>query len=260
MKRLSFILILLISNTSYGAQWQQSPELDKLFEEAAVKATFVVYDVQEDKFIGYNSARAEKRYIPASSFKIANTLIGLNERAVKNVDEILPYGGGPQYLKSWEHDMSLRQAIKISNVPIYQELARRIGLKAMQKNIEKLNFGNKEIGNIVDKFWLQGPLKISAIEQVKFLSALALNQLDYPKNIQQQVRDITVLEQNDKWVLHGKTGLTDTPDPDIGWWIGWVNRGGKIYCFALNIDFVKAGDAKLRIELGKASLKILSIL
>ena len=179
---------------------------------------------------------------------------------MKNVDEILPYGGGPQYLKSWEHDMSLRDAIKISNVPIYQELARRVGPKAMQENVDKLNYGNNKIGNVIDNFWLRGPLKISAVEQTKFLSELALDKLHYSTHVQQQVRDITVLERNDKWVLHGKTGLTNTPDPDLGWWVGWVERDGRIYSFALNADHFKGDNTNQRIALGKACLKVLGLL
>ncbi len=52
-------------------------------------------------------------------------------------------------MKEWEHDMGLRDAIKISNVPIYQELARRIGLERMKAGVEKLDYGNKDIGEVV---------------------------------------------------------------------------------------------------------------
>ena len=80
-----------------------------------------------------DEARAKKRFTPASTFKIANSLIGLDVSAVKSVDEVLPYGGKPQRIKEWERDMGLREAIKMSNVAIYQELARRIGIERMRK-------------------------------------------------------------------------------------------------------------------------------
>ena len=219
----------------------------------------MLYDVSADRFIGYNSERANQRFTPASTFKIANSLIGLASGAVKDVDEILPYGGKPQFLKTWENDMSLRDAIKISNVPIYQELARRIGPQKMQENLIKLDYGNKNIGNIIDTFWLQGPIKISAIEQAYFLSKLAKNKLPFPTEMQRQVRDITIFEEKGDKVLHAKTGWTTASNPGIGWWVGWVAHGEKIYCFALNIDMDDIEDANKRIDIGKASLKLLNI-
>ena len=64
-------------------------------------------------------------------------------------------------------------AIKVSQVPAYKELAKKIGLELMKENIEKLNYGNKNIGTEIDSFWLQGPLKINAFEQIELLSLLA---------------------------------------------------------------------------------------
>ena len=259
----SFYLILgsltVFSNVGIAAHWQENKDIGKIFERAKAEGTFVLYDVSADSFTGYNSERANKRFIPASTFKIANSLVGLASGAIKDVDEILPYGGEPQFMKTWENDMSLRDAIKISNVPIYQELARRIGPDKMQENLNKLDYGNKTIGNIIDMFWLQGPIKISAIEQTYFLSKLAQNKLPFSAEIQKQVRDITVVEEKDDRILHGKTGWTTAPNPGIGWWVGWVVNGEKIHCFALNIDMDNIEDANKRIDIVKASLKLLNI-
>ncbi|HSB97869.1 MAG TPA: class D beta-lactamase [Spongiibacteraceae bacterium] len=259
---ISLLLILFngFAGTALASDWRDNPELGKLFDTAGVRGTFVVYDVSADQLTGYDRTRAATRFIPASTFKIPNSLIGLTVGAVKNVDEVLPYGGKPQRIKAWERDMSLRDAIKISNVPIYQELARRIGLEHMRGNVAKLGYGNAEIGEVVDKFWLVGPLKISAIEQTQFLAQLAQDRLPFSKSAMAQVREITQLEQNENWILYGKTGWADTYTPAVGWWVGWVNKGGHYYSFALNIDMPKDSDAEKRIELGKACLHALGIL
>ena len=259
MKIITIIVSLLLSGNVFALEWQENSKIAELFSNEGIKGTFVLYDVSEERYTGYNIERAEKRFMPASTFKIPNSLIGLSSSAVKTVDDILPYGGKPQFLKSWENDMSLRDAIKISNVPIYQELARRIGLQSMQDNVTKLKYGNMNIGNIVDTFWLEGPLKISAMEQVNFLSQLALNTLPYPAEIQNQVREITKLEESDGRVLYGKTGWTTAPNPDIGWWVGWVTHNDKIYSFALNMDMDTDEYANKRIEIGRAILKILGL-
>ena len=260
MVRILVVFTIVVSSHVYATEWRHSSDIEELFIAANVQGTFVLYDVAENTIIGFNKKRAETRFIPASTFKVPHTLIGLAESAVESVDEVLPYGGEPQPFSSWERDMSLRDAIPISNVPVYQGLARRITLDRMAKNLALIGYGNSEVGTAIDKFWLEGPLTISAVEQVVFLAALAQNKLPYTTKTQGQVREITRLEAGDEGVLHGKTGWTDTPDPEVGWWVGWVVKQGKVYSFALNIDIVEASDAQKRVELGRTSLTALGLL
>ena len=260
MKALLTALLALFSLQGYSSEWKESPKVGELFKRAGVTGTFVLYDVDAGRFVGHNQARSKVRFIPASTFKIPNSLIGLAVEAVQDVDEILPYGGKPQSFAVWEKDMGLREAITLSNVPIYQELARRIGLERMRENVLKLGYGNENIGATVDTFWLAGPLKISAIEQAQFLARLAQGQLTLHADVQASVREIILLEQGDSWRLYGKTGWENAPNSGIGWWVGWVKKDDHVYAFALNIDIQKATDADKRIEIGKASLEALGVL
>ena len=260
MRHLIFCLLALLALPAFAADWEENSTIAQLFQNANLQGTFVLYDISSDRLKGHNQARAETRYIPASTFKIANSLIGLTVGAVESVDEVLPYGGKPQFMKAWERDMGLREAIALSNVPIYQELARRIGLERMQQTLSQIGYGNNEIGKSVDTFWLQGPLKISAVEQTQFLARLAQNQLPLDRKIQNSVREILLLEQGSDWALYGKTGWQNAPDPGVGWWVGWVETRGRIYTFALNLDIRQPADAQKRLELGRASLTALGIL
>jgi len=260
MQRLLAAAALLFVSQVQALDWKDSPAVAQLFAEAQVKGTFVLYDAQTEQLTGHDRARAETRFIPASTFKIPNSLIGLSTGAVSSVDEVLPYGGKPQPFKAWEKDMGLREAIKASSVPVYQELARRIGLERMSVNVANLGFGNGEIGSVVDNFWLVGPLKISAVEQTQFLTRLARQQLPFPPQAQAQVRELVQLERGEGWTLYGKTGWATTYTPKLGWWVGWVEQNGKLYSFALNMDMAQLSEAPKRIELGKASLKALGLL
>ena len=260
VKKLLLLLLIFFTYPVFAINWQNSPEIEQLFKNAGVTGTFVVYDVSANKMVGYNHKRAQTRFIPASTFKIPNSLIGLETKAVNSVDEILPYGGKPQSFKTWEKDMGLREAIKISNVPIYQELARRITRTKMLAELKKLNYGNMQISKDINQFWLDGSLKISAIEQTQFLAKLANNTLPLSKRSQEAVQDITLLEQGSGWQLYGKTGWTARKKPGTGWWVGWVKKEHKIYSFAVNIDTHNQNDLDKRIALGKNSLKILGIL
>jgi beta-lactamase class D len=259
MRRLSVGLLLLLGSWQglFAAGYQEVPELNSIFQREGLPGTFVLLDASTHTVFVSNKVRAEQRFIPASTFKIANSLIGLETGAVKSVDEVLPYGGKPQRIKAWEHDMNLRDAIKVSNVPVYQELARRIGLERMRAAVKKLGYGNMEIGNVVDRFWLDGPLEISAIEQTDFLGRLTEGKLPIKDEAVRAVKEITLLEKTETYELHAKTGWVMDGKRQIGWWVGWVERDGRAYPFALNIDMTKDEDATKRLPIGRDCLKVL---
>lgn len=254
----TFLVAAALSKAACAASsLKEVPELEKFFKNRGVVGTFVLFDADSDTMFVWNEERAKQRFIPASTFKIANSLIGLDVGAVGSVDEVLPYGGQPQRFKQWERDMTLRDAIKASNVAIYQELARRIGLERMRQGVRKFGYGNMEIGNVIDRFWLDGPLAISAVEQTQFLSRLVHGDLPVTSSFVHAVKDITPQEETKYYRVRGKTGWVFDAKPQIGWWVGWVEREKKIYPFALNIDILNDKDAAKRILIGRDCLKSL---
>ena len=260
MRHLLFCFIVLTLQVSSALAWEETISLGEVFSSAKVQGTFVLNDSSTGSFVGFNRARAETRFSPASTFKIPNSIIGLETKAITSVDEAIPYTGpADPFIREWKRDMGLREAIKISNVPIYQELARRIGLARMREGVTKLNFGNMNIGESVDTFWLTGPLRISAVEQTQFLAQLALEKLPVSKSAQQAVQEITLLESNNDAALYGKTGWQNAPNNGVGWWVGWVTKQQRIYAFALNIDISTPEDAPKRIQIGKACLEKLGV-
>lgn len=259
LARATGVILLLWACLAHALDWRASPGVGRLFEAVGARGTFVLYDLAEDRFTGHDRVRAETRYTPASTFKIAHTLIGLSVGAVSSVDEVLPFGGQPQPFPAWEHDMGLRDAIRVSNVPVYQALARRIGLARMATNVVRLDYGNGEIGQAVDRFWLDGPLAISAVEQTRFLARLLRDELPFPKEYQAATRDIVPSEQGDGWLLASKTGWAMASNPNVGWWVGWVRKGERLYTFALNMDMPQISEAAKRAEIGKAALRTLGV-
>ena len=255
----ALLLLGLLATPLSARAWQEGPHLANLFEQAGLRGTFVLYDAQSGQLIGHDRRRARTRFIPASTFKLPNTLIGLNAGAVRDVDEVFPYDGQARFFKAWEAPMGLREAIRVSNVPVYQELARRIGRERMRSDLKLLGYGNCSVGSQIDEFWLEGPLKISAIEQCRFLEGLARGVLPFAAQHQAAVREITLLESGPGWELHAKTGTVR--EPGLAWWVGWVVKDGRLYCFALNIDCESSSiDTAARIQLGKACLKALGVL
>lgn len=230
------------------------------FQAAGSVGTFALHDPATDGLIVVDGKRAATRYVPASTFKIANSLIALETRVVADENEVIPFGGRPQRVKAWERDMSLRDAIVHSNVPVYQEIARRVGLARYQTWLERLDYGNRQTGQDVEQFWLRGPLAISAIEQARFASRLALGQLPLSSRSQAIVRTILRLEANAGRELYGKTGWFVSEPLKLGWLTGWVEVDGRKRGFSLNIDMPRIDDAPKRTAIAKAILAHLGLL
>jgi beta-lactamase class D len=253
--------VLAAGRSACAGESSEREDLAGAFQVQGVPGAFALYDVAGDRVITVNGKRAETRLVPASTFKIANSVIALETGVVKDENEIIPYGGKPQPFKIWEKDMSMREAIAISAVPIYQELARRVGIERYREWLTKLNYGNAEVGEVVDRFWLDGPLQISAVEQARFVAALALGKLPASTRTQIIVRDILKQEVKDGRILYAKTGwyIPKGDAQQIGWWTGWVDDGGKINAFSLNIDIDSVDDARKRQEIAKTLLAKLGL-
>ncbi len=247
--------LLLFPAISHSQTIIERTDLQKTFQERNAVGSFAIYDPAKDELILVNSKRAQQRMIPASTFKIANALIALETGVVANENEVIPYGGKPQRFKSWERDMSIRDGIKISNVPVFQELATRISIVRYEDWLKRLHYGNGLVGSNVKTFWLDGPLKISVVEQVKFLTKLAQQKLPVSKRSQVRVADILKQETKAGRTLYGKTGWTSATTPELGWFVGWVDGENGIQAFALNMDIENRVDAKKRVAIAKAVLE-----
>lgn len=260
LSTLAFLCLACLGTPTSATERNVRDDLTAIFKEHGTTGTFVLYDVSADRMTLVNAERAQTRFVPASTFKIANSLIALETGVVKDENEVIPYGGKPQPFKQWERDMPIREAIVVSNVPVYQELARRIGLERYNQWLRRIGYGNGDPGSEVDRFWLDGPLKISAVEQAQFLASLVQRELDTSERAQKTVHDILRLKNGDGPALYGKTGWLFSRTPQLGWWVGWVERDNGIFTFALNMDILEKDDVKKRVPIGKALLAKLGVL
>lgn len=240
--------------------FHEETRLAAAFEKRGLTGCFVVLDPVAHQLRGFNRQRAERRFPPASTFKIANALIGLETGVVKDTDEVLPYGGTRERLKQWEQDMNLKDAMKTSNVAVFHQLAKRTGLERMQTWLARLSYGNAEAGPTIERrFWLEGPLAISPVEQVDFLNRLAKGELPIRAAAGADLRQLLLYEKKGESALYAKTGWVGPKDPQIGWWVGWVEKDKACYPFALNIRIRSDADAKERIPVALECLRSLGV-
>lgn len=218
-------------------------------------------DTATGRLVVVDRARAESRTAPESTFKIAHSIVALEVGAVRGVDDVIPYGGQPQPVDAWERDMSMREALPLSAVPIYRELARRIGPDREREWLDRFDYGDEEVGEAADRFWLGGPLEISPVEQTGFLRRLAERTLPASRTNQDVVADLLVVERGPRGVVHGKTGWRFDSTPQLGWWVGWLARpDGTAVTFALVMDMADAEDAPQRVAVGRELLRRLDVL
>jgi beta-lactamase class D len=227
---------LLIAVTSLlQAQHSVTTDIPRKYLEGHAGA-FVLYDVRNDAWTRYDSAACTARHSPASTFKIPNSLIGLETGVVPDEHFVIPWDGVTRPIAAWNRDHDLASAITYSVVPYYQELARRVGRERMERFVRLFNYGNMDISGPLDLFWLGNSLEISADEQILFLRRLAAGNLPVSRRTLDIVRRILILEETPDHVLRGKTGFTnETAGGVIGWFVGYVVKGGETYVFAFYV-------------------------
>ena len=127
----------------------------------------------------------------------------------------------------------------------------------MRAGLTKLAYGNMEVGNEVDRFWRDGSLQISAVEQAEFLGRLAQGRLPVDRKALEETRELTLKEQTAGYKLHAKSGLTGPTKAQLGWWVGWIEREEEVLSFALNIDMTGSTNAQTLAAIGRECLSAL---
>jgi beta-lactamase class D len=227
------LLLLLISGCSVNKA-KLDDSLKKHFDEYKVDGCFTMFNNADGKVTVYNMALDTVRYTPASTFKILNSLVGLETGKITDEKMVIKWDSIKRWNEDWNKDLTMEQAFKVSAVNYYQEVARRIGKPTLQKWIDSVHYGNQNTGKQVDSFWLDNSLKISADEQLGLVKRLYFDQLPFQKRTQQIVRDVMTQESNTQYTLSYKTGWGfDEQGSNIGWIVGWVEENKHPYFFTL---------------------------
>lgn len=255
MSRYSFIALTVLLITCSSAVSNRShmrysdeniPEIIDIshiieFENIDPKTTsLLVIRLSDKKKWVSNSERLNQRFSPASTSKIPHTLIALETEEAK-ANTVYKWDGRPRTFKGWNQDQTLMSAYKRSAVWVYQEITASLGTDVMSKWLRLFDYGNQDIGGVetLTTYWLSEPLKISASEQVDFLTKLSQENLPLSEKTFKAAKNIFKAEQSDTSTLYAKTGwMYDENKTDIGWYVGWVDDSSTqdTYVFAFNMD------------------------
>jgi beta-lactamase class D len=240
----------------------QAPDLGRNFRKLGVEGSIVIYDLNKNKTYEHNPQRNQTAMFPGSTFKIFNAMVALETGTIPDDVTVLTWDGIQREVPEWNRNTNLRQGFKDSTVWFYQVLARRIGHKRMQQFIDQVGYGNRQIGTAkdIDHFWLEGPLQITAKQQIEFLQKLYRSDLPFSARTMNLVKDMMVREQTPDYTWRGKTGWLTSTNPELGWFVGYLEQNKNVYFFATNININKPEDAPLRIEVTRRCFKDLGLL
>ena len=252
-------------NGNQNRQNVVSPDLQALLDKAGVSGTILVLDERAGLLYGNGFDQADVGSLPASTFKIPNTIIGLETGVASNGDRVFRWDGSPRSLPQWDKDMDLREAFHLSCVPCYQELAREIGPDRMRHFLEKLQYGQMDVQpDNIDEFWLRGNSAISPIQQIDFLERFYYAALPVSSLTTTLMKQLMLIEETPSYRLSGKTGWAIRDGQNTGWFTGYLETGNNVYFFCTRIRpqtaFQMEMFNQIRREITMEALYVLGII
>jgi beta-lactamase class D len=213
------------------------PDFQQILDSANVVGSVLVFDPQTNTAYSNDFQRCDKGYLPASTFKIPNSIIALETGVVENDSSLFKWNGEKRRLQAWEQDLIFKDAFRVSCVPCYQEIARKIGVERMKEYLTKLNYGNMVVdSSTIDLFWLEGESTITMNQQLDFLKRYYNSELPISERTHEIMKRLMLIESNDSWSFSGKTGWAIRNGNNIGWFVGYLEKGNQVFFVVTNIE------------------------
>ena len=243
------------SRVSIETDTEDSPE-DTVTEPENVSAdwseyfnglngTAVIYDASDRRYTMYNSDLALTRRPPCSTFKIISSLIGLENGIIIPEDSTRTWSGEIFWNEDWNRDIDFHEAFRTSCVWYFRQVIDDIGKDLMQKELDKLQYGNCDISDwegelntntnnrALTGFWIESSLMISPKEQVEVMERIFSSGSDYSEETQNELKKVMLLPEQDRTdiSIYGKTGLGVANDIVVdAWFTGFAeSTTGNIY-------------------------------
>jgi len=250
MSFIKTILLLIISVSLYA----QENKIEDLYRLNNITGSILIESLDGKVKYQYNVNESES-FIPASTFKIPNTLIILEEGLIKAQFEIIKWDGKERDYAPWNKDQTLTSAFQYSCVWCYQRYAKQVGDEKYHEYLRKFNYGNLLTGNDVTRFWLDGELRISVIDQINFLRKVYAEDLPIQQKHIKTLKRIMLSEENKAYKIWSKTGWSGKD----GWYVGYLVTDAQTWFFANHIEINKNSDLAFRKKLTMEAFKALNI-
>jgi bla regulator protein blaR1 len=199
--------------------------------------TFVLLDLKEDQYQVYNDDNSKKRVSPNSTYKIVSSLVGLETGVLTDENTSLEWDKTIYPFEQWNRNQTLASAMSYSVNWYFQKVDSIVGKTTIEDYLKQIGYGNNDLSGDIREFWVESSLKISPLEQVEMLKKLYTYEMPFSQKNIDTVKKVIKVSEQDKAALYGKTGTGTVNRSSInGWFIGYVEREGKVYIFATNIQ------------------------
>jgi len=249
------ILLLTLVSLSVSAADTSKDLLAKLFADSGVSGSLIIESVEGDRVFSHNLSDDE-RYLPASTFKIPNTLIVLEEGLITDPAATIKWDGVARSYAPWNKDQTLKSAFQFSCVWCYQRYAAQVGDSKYRAYLHKLGYGNQQTGPDVQRFWLDGDLSISVKEQIDFIRNVYLETLPVSQAHIKTLKTIMLSEEQAGYRVWSKTGWAGKD----GWYVGYLTVGDQTWLFANHIEINNRAELKYRKQLVMDAFRNLKLL
>src|ERR1700694_414330 len=197
---------------------------------------FVLLNMRTHERSEFNTTQCARRFPPQSTFKIFNTMDGVDVGFLHGPDTMQRWSGEHYAIAAWNQDQTLQSAVAYSVVWYFQRVATAVGPARMQHFINAAGYGNRDISGGITHFWLDSSLRISANEEADFVARLYENRLPFSSRAMHIVRQVIVVRKGRNYMFSGKTGTGGTySHATIGWFVGHLQSPRGEYAFAANI-------------------------
>ncbi|WBL20954.1 penicillin-binding transpeptidase domain-containing protein [Zunongwangia sp. HRR-M8] len=233
--RILSVFLLICTSTLFAQN-----KFQDIYNRLDLQGSTTIYDYNKKEWIYTNKKDAQVTSLPASTFKIPNSLIILSNDVLEDENEIYKWDGEPKFhfgfeFKVWEQNTDLKKAYKNSTIWFYEKASKQLNRKVYQNTLKKIGYGNNDLSEKGSDFWNYGSFAISPKNQVEFLIKLYENKLPFSQSTIEKVKQIMISEKTDHYIFRDKTGWTRQNGKDIGWWVGYLTTTDNIYFFATRL-------------------------
>ncbi len=222
----------------------------------------VVYDAADGLYRMYPDEAAMIRRSPCSTFKIISSLIALENGIIMPEDSTRTWSGEIFWNEDWNKDIDFREAFAASCVWYYRQVADEIGPDRMQRELDRLQYGNRDISDwegrlntnnnnrALTGFWLESSLLISPREQVEVMERIFGENTAYSETTRSELKRVMLVAEQERTDIsvYGKTGMGKAAGNVVDAWFTGFAEGaaGNLY-FCVHLDRTDGRDVSSRL-------------
>ena len=263
------ILVSILGIFFYGVAAQEHKivkgEFQEMLDEKEVIGSILIYDLSADRYYSNDFSWADKGKLPASTFKIPNSIVALELGIVQDDSTIFRWDGVERSVKNWNQDLIFREAFHYSCVPCYQDIARKVGKERMRTMLDKIEYPGMQFSSeTIDNFWLMGTSRISPMQQITFLRRYQAKEIAVSSRTYDILDTMMIVESTAEYTLRAKSGWSVDNGHNNGWYVGYVEKEDDVYFFATNIEPMNQeqtdGFVQARIAVTRQALERLGVI